>query len=186
MRKIAIVFMLMFATTLLAQETKDTKPAATPQPRSQFAWAQGGYRLEYVIKEVDDGKVINSRSYLMTIEASDTRSNGRETLKTGNRIPVPTSSKDGGTQFQYIDIGVNIDAHLFMQENANLLLETTVEISALAANEPSQGITAPAIRQVRCTATGDVAVAKANQIAALDDSVSKHRFIIEVTPTKLR
>lgn len=184
MRKLAfVVLMLMFGVAVVAQETKETKP---PSRSGSFSWAQGAYRLDFVVKEMDEGKVNNSRTYSMVIEATDNRGGGRETIKTGNRIPVTTSVGSGTNQIQYIDVGFNMDAQLFALEDSRLMLESTVEISALATNEPTQNQGAPAIRQIRSATTGEVVVGKANQLASLDDTVSKHRFVIEVTPTKLR
>jgi hypothetical protein len=185
MRKLAIAVMLLLsAITLAAQETKTGNAATNPQ----FSWAKAPYRLDFVIKEVDDGKVINSRSYSMIVEASDRLGWGKGVVKSGNRVPVATGSKDGNTQIQYIDLGANIDATLSALENGGLILNSSIEISAVAANEPqsAQSLPDPVIRQMRAEVSSEVFPGKANQIAALDDVASKHRFIIEVTPTKLK
>ena len=67
------------------------------------------------------------------------------------------------------------------------MLTGNVEISTLAGGTESVGPGgAPIIRQVRANTTSEVTAGKANQIASLDDPISRHRFVIEVTPTKLR
>lgn len=185
MRKLTIVVMVVVsAFALAAQETKSGNSAPNPQ----FSWAKSPYRLDFVIKEVDDGKVINSRSYSMVVEASDRLGWGKGVVKSGNRVPVATGSKDGNTQIQYIDLGANIDASLATLDNGGLILNSSIEISAVAGNESqsSPSLPDPVIRQMRAEVSSEVIPGKANQIAALDDTVSKHHFIIEVTPTKLK
>ena len=185
MRNFAIVAaVLVFATTLsLAQETK---PAPAPQ-NPEFSWAKSPYRLDFVIKEMDESKIINSRSYSMIVEASDRLGRGKGVVKSGNRVPVATGTKDGNTQIQYIDVGANIDAQLFAFDNSNLILNCSFEMSAIATNESAtQGLPDPAIRQMRAEVSAEVFPGKANQVASLDDTVSKHRFVVEVTPTKLK
>jgi hypothetical protein len=49
---------------------------------------QKSYRLEFVVKEVGDGKVINSRSYSTIISTG----HSRESMRTGSRVPRQTGS----------------------------------------------------------------------------------------------
>ena len=183
MRKLAFVVMiLVYAAALFAQETKPNKP------NNSFSWAQAPYRLDFVVKELNDGKTINSREYSMIVQATDRYGPlGKAVVKSGDRVPVATGAKDGATQIQYIDVGANIDAQLFALDNG-LILNSSIEISAIAPNEAqsSQNLPDPAIRQIRAEVQAEVFAGKSNQIALLDDTTSKHRFVVEVTPTKLK
>ena len=182
MRKYMIVIlMLVLTSAVVAQETKqEAKPA-----RNDFAWARSPYRLDNTIKELDDAKLVNTRNYSLVMQSAEERGRSFGAAKTGTRVPVSTNAKDGSTSFQYVDIGINISSQLYVLENSGLLLTGLVEISTLATGDT--GATgAPVIRQITCNTTGEVVAGKANQIASLDDPISKHRFVIEVTPTKLR
>lgn len=188
MRKCTIVvLMLLLATAVIAQDNKqENKPT-----RNDFTWARSPYRLDYTIKELDDGKVVNSRSYSMVMQSAEERGRTMGELKTGTRVPIATGvPKEGPPQIQYIDVGINIQAQLYVLENSNLLLIGNVEISTLPTGpDSSPGGSfggAPVIRQIRTNTTSEVIAGKANQVASLDDPISKHRFQIEVTPTKLR
>src|SRR3954471_24624026 len=65
------------------------------------------YKLEFVVKEVEGAKVVNSRAYFMTVPVEAPGQNGGGgSIRTGSRVPVPASS---GSGFNYIDVGVNID-----------------------------------------------------------------------------
>lgn len=183
MRTFAVAVMIFVSAVALSAQ--DNKPSKAPNP--EFSWAQAPYRLDFVIKELNEGKVINSREYSMVVEASDHRGPGKGVVKSGDRVPVATGMKDGATQIQYIDLGANIDAQLFTIETG-LILNSSIEISAIATNESasSQSLPDPTIRQIRAEIQAEVFPGKANQIALLDDTTSKHRFVIEVTPTKLK
>ena len=184
MRRFVIVVLLLVAVGAMAQDTKqESKPA-----RNDFGWARSPYRLDYTIKESDDGKVVNTRTYAVAMQSAEERGRSMGEVKTGSRIPIHTQTgKDGVSSLQYLDVGINIQAQLYVMENSNLLLAGNVEISTLASGTDGAAVGgAPIIRQIRSNTTSEVIAGKANQIAALDDPISKHRFVIEVTPTKLR
>src|SRR5437016_674140 len=64
------------------------------------------YRLDFVVKEVEGGKAVNSRTYTSMVAVG---SNG--SIRTGGRTPVPTGTGGGltNTQYTFYDTGVNID-----------------------------------------------------------------------------
>ncbi len=117
MRKLALICCLVFFTIFFgqksrAQESTPAEPAKADQTPAHF------YHLEFVIQEMGtDGKPTNSRSYTATV-STDSRDGRNTSIRTGSRIPVPTGPFSSGndsqalvnTQFQYVDVGVNIDA----------------------------------------------------------------------------
>ncbi len=183
-RFVTLILMLLVTAAVMAQDTKqEPKPS-----HNDFSWARNPYRLDYTIKEMDDAKVVNTRTYSMVMQSSEERGRSFGEVKTGTRVPMLTATpKEGPPQIQYIDVGINITAQLYVLESSNLLLSGNVEISTLATGPDSTGPGgAPIIRQIRCNTTGETIPGKANQIASLDDPISKHRYVIEVVPTKLR
>ena len=89
------------------------------------------------------------------IRASD----GQEaTLKIGERIPIATGSYQTGaataivsslvnTQFQYIDVGVNLDMKPTVHFDRDVSMKFKVEVSATNGNSSIGGITEPIITQ---------------------------------------
>ncbi|MGA8532012.1 MAG: secretin N-terminal domain-containing protein, partial [Acidobacteriaceae bacterium] len=89
------------------------------------------------------------------IRASD----GQEaTLKIGERIPIATGSYQTGaataivsslvnTQFQYIDVGVDMTIKPTIHMNDDVTLKSKIEISSTAGNTNIGGITEPIITQ---------------------------------------
>ena len=86
--------------------------------------------------------------------------NQKATLKIGDRIPVATGSFQPGiggvginplvnTQFQYIDVGVNIDVTPRIHSGREVTLKLTMEISNVTGQSSIGGIQQPIIGQRR-------------------------------------
>jgi general secretion pathway protein D len=86
--------------------------------------------------------------------------NQKATLKVGDRIPIATGSfgASGGTQgygalvntqFQYIDVGVNIDITPHIHSDREVTLKMTLEISSVTGTQNIGGINQPTIGQRR-------------------------------------
>ena len=83
----------------------------------------------------------------------------KATLKIGDRIPIATGSFSGGggasvsplvnTQFQYIDVGVNIDVTPHIHPDHEVTLKMTLEISSVTGSQNLGGVTQPIIGQRR-------------------------------------
>jgi general secretion pathway protein D len=82
----------------------------------------------------------------------------RATLKIGSRIPYATGSYNAGvstgiasigvqTQFQYIDIGVNIDMTPTVHYDREISLKLKIEVLTHSGDVPLQGVTEPIISQ---------------------------------------
>ena len=81
--------------------------------------------------------------------------NEKATLKIGDRIPIATGSYQSGlsngvnTQFQYIDVGVNIDIVPYVHANREVTLKMSLEISSVTGEQTIEGVTEPTIGQRR-------------------------------------
>ncbi|MBV8051484.1 MAG: type II and III secretion system protein [Acidobacteriaceae bacterium] len=82
----------------------------------------------------------------------------KATLKIGQRVPVATGSFQPGiggvginplvnTQFQYIDVGVNIDVTPRVHANGDVTLKVTMEVSEVDSTSNIGGIDQPVIGQ---------------------------------------
>lgn len=88
----------------------------------------------------------------------------KATLKIGNRVPVATGSFQAGvgvgvgggagvvnplvnTQFQYIDVGVNIDVTPRVHPDNQVSMKLSIEISSIAGSSNIGGINQPVISQ---------------------------------------
>jgi general secretion pathway protein D len=87
--------------------------------------------------------------------------NEKATLKIGDRVPIATGSFQPGlvggasvsplvsTQFQYLDVGVNIDITPHIHSDREVTLKMGLEISSVTGSQSIGGITQPIIGQRR-------------------------------------
>src|SRR5215831_20454705 len=109
-----------------------------------------GATLSFLMSDSDTKLIQNPQ-----IRALD---NEKATLKIGDRVPVATGSfgsAAGGvsplvnTQFQYLDVGVNIDITPHIHSEHEVTLKMTLEISSVSGTQNIGGISQPIIGQRR-------------------------------------
>ncbi len=109
----------------------------------------------------------------------------KATLKIGDRVPVATGSFQPGiggvginplvnTQFQYLDVGVNIDITPRVQADREISLKLTMDVSAVTSYVSIGGISQPVIGQRKIE----------NEIRLKDGEVSLLGGMMEDTQTK--
>jgi len=183
MKKLWLITWLMALAVgvVPAQDSAKENPQQAPKAEKPAPKPLGAYKLEFVLRELQDGKVINTRSYTLIVQDGYRHAD----LKIGSKVPVRTKEND----FQYLDIGTNISCN-HLEEQAPLLgLECTVEISnfALPDQKLTSGITsAPVLNQVRADIPALVPEGKQTVIGMIDDPNSTRRYEIAVTPTKIK
>src|SRR5689334_2114594 len=154
MRKVLIVIlMLLSVTAVVAQDNKQQETAKPAVTRNDFSWARNPYRLDFVVKELEDNKVMNTRSYSMIMQSSEDRGRSFGEVKTGSRVPIVTTTKEGASTTQYMDVGISINAQLYALDNSILLLSCSTEVSSLADAQTGSN---PIVRQMRTNTTGEV------------------------------
>jgi general secretion pathway protein D len=109
----------------------------------------------------------------------------KATLKIGDRVPVATGSFQPGiggvginplvnTQFQYLDVGVNIDITPRVQADREISLKLTMDVSAVTSHVSIGGIDQPVIGQRKIE----------NEIRLKDGEVSLLGGMMEDTQTR--
>lgn len=136
------------------------------------------YHLDFVVKELDSGKVISARHYWTTMSTGD---RGGCTIRTGSKVPVPVSGTVPSTSFTYVDVGVNIDCRSAQEVNSELTMDVTTEISS-AAPTPNP----PVIRQNKWNGHVIVALNKPTLIFSSDDVASKGQIQVELTASAVK
>jgi hypothetical protein len=158
-----------------SQEKSAEKPAA---PKSLNA-----YRMDFLLTELEDGKKNNSRSYSLLA-----REGILNKLRAGVRVPIAT--KMGSLpQFQYLDVGMNIDCRVEEREGS-LVLNAIADSSSFSLpgepKAPGSVADQPVIRQMRSEINTVINLGKMTVISSMDDPSSKRRFQLEVTATKVK
>lgn len=176
----------------LAQENKSNSAPQAPsaQQNEHQAPARDTYRLEYTITETEDGKKLNARTY--TIVCEDRGAFTRGELKVGSRVPLAVSgdsanTQSANTQFQYLDVGMNIEVRLEMTASGDLSLQSEVDMSSIPDSGPPDKVGGnPVIRHFRVTSFNALAVGRPVVITTADDVASHRQFQVQVTATKMK
>jgi hypothetical protein len=147
------------------------------------------YHLDFVIQELGaDGKPINSRSYTTTI-SSDLREKGAS-IRANSRIPYSSGStlvntQLVNTQFQYVDVGVNIDARSTHEIGRQLSLDLTADVSSVGSSSDSS-LHQPVIRQNKWQALVLIPISKPTVVFTSDALDNKGSMQVVVTATPLQ
>jgi hypothetical protein len=158
--EMTLLTVMLAAGTCLAQ-TETPKQAEGPK----------AYQLDFVLKELEDGKVINSRNYsLMTTSVG-----GGGSIRSGDKVPV-VSKAGPQAEYTYLDVGVNIDCAGVLETQGKLTLNVKADISS-AQPDSSR----PLIRNTRWSSNVIVPLRKATVLFTSDDTSSKRRMQLELT-----
>lgn len=173
---IVAALILMVALALMAQDKapdKDKNAAKTSEQSLAF------YKLDLAVREMDGSKVVNTRNYTINQRGDDW---GR--FRVGSRVPVVTGTANNiPTQVQYIDVGLNADCHV-VETADGPTLNWTIDLSSAAPETVSNG--QPVIRNVRSQGQTLLTFNKPIVLSSSDDLSSTHKFVFEVTATKVK
>jgi hypothetical protein len=151
------------------------------QSEAQFK-PNDSYKMEFTVNEMDSGKKINSRSYLMLLRAEPLpKWSDRQQLRVGSRVPVAVEAD----KFQYQNVGMNIDCRLMPTENGNVVLDTSWEYNGVEGEQGNHDMQRPVFRQVNSHVWAVVSLDRPTVISEMDDVASTHRYVFEVKVTKI-
>jgi general secretion pathway protein D len=97
----------------------------------------------------------------------------KSSLKIGDRVPIATGSFQSGlggsvnTQFQYLDVGVNIDITPYVHANHEVTLKMSLEISSVTGVQNIGGFSQPTIGQRRVEHEARLADGEVNLIGGI-------------------
>ena len=168
---------ILFAMASFGQE-EQIKRTDTPAPQVRY------YRLEFVVKEIEDDKVINSRVYATSVNTLKSAS-----IRSGTRVPVVTSVNPGvggSKQYNYYDIGVNIDSRDVQElSSGQLTLTINVDISNLVVTKDHSGDLPPVVRNTKWSSPVVVQIRKATTVFSSDDPSGDRRMQLQLTATPI-
>jgi general secretion pathway protein D len=109
----------------------------------------------------------------------------KATLRIGDRVPIATGSYSSGvggtsvaplvnTQFQYLDVGVNIDITPHIHSENEVTLKMALEISTVTTSEDIGGFSQPVIGQRRIEHVSRLRDGEVNLIGGILDDTETH------------
>lgn len=168
---LVVVAMVMLAAVGFAQDTEKKASADAAAKAEKTAWSF--YKLDLTVREMDGPKVVSSRSYTLS-----GRSDEWTRIRIGSKIPHTSQ-----TGVQYMDVGLNVDARLFEVESGPAL-GWTIDFSSLAPESVANG--QPVVRSIRSQGYSQLVTGKPVLLSSSDDLNSTHKFVFEVTATKVK
>jgi hypothetical protein len=159
MRSVFLV-MLLAAGTCFAQ---------TPEAVKYF-------KMVFVVKEVEGTKILDSREY-SAIASTTTQ---RSSIRAGTRVPILTP---GTTQYNYSDVGVDIDFHSLREIGNNLSLALTADVNTVI-QDPENKL--PIVRQYKWNADVIVPIGKPTTVLASEDATMKRQMQLQLTATPVQ
>ncbi len=165
--------MLLVATlatgVLLAQGDKTAAPTAEPEY----------FRLNFVLKEVENGKVVNSRSYSMLMVTGD---KDRASIRASSKMPMETGPAESRSFFQ---VGVNIECESARRLQNRLTIHVNADLTTLPAQQ-DKGAPWSQIRQTRWNSSVVVSIGKPTVLFSSDDLGSTRTLQLELTATPVK
>lgn len=158
-QRIAFVCIVLVAASAFGQEPKEEQ-----RPK---------YKLDFVLKQLEHGKVLSTHNYSVSAEANS----GNSQIRTGNRVPIDTGTDKGIT---YVDVGFNCDARIERPGSGSSVgLEVVWDLSTMPGTAGAEKL----IRQVRVRSTPLVQFGKTTLVGSADDINSGQQFELDVTVT---
>jgi hypothetical protein len=141
------------------------------------------FRLDFTVKELEGGKVVNARSYSTSLS---NQKGDSVSIRTGDKVPIVT----GKDQVSYQDVGVNFDCNSLKLVDNQVALHINTTISSVVADvqgkapgESSPG--APLIRNTSWGSTVLVPLRKAVTVFSSDGATTKRQTQLELTATPI-
>src|SRR5690242_3566954 len=185
------VIVAIAAPRLLAQEKTKSAEAAKP---AETAKTMTPLRVQVVFSEFEGEKKLSSLPYTFLVNADERGE--RAAVRMGLRVPIEASSNSGVKQFQYMDVGTNLDGRAEKTEDGRFLLMLNVEKSSvyrpgasekpvsLGGNEISAAQTI--VQQFRTQVNLLIRDGQTEQSTVATDPVTGHVLKVDVTANVIK
>lgn len=167
-----------------ASAKKPATPETSQIPAKQF------YHLNFVVQELANDRVVNSRSYSMTMDDG-----GQSSIRAGENIPFSAAASTTKEQWQsqswqQIHVGVNIDCRRLDVTRNGVALQVKAEITSVMegheADTPRAPASAPVIRQNQWESYVTLPIKQPTILFSSDDPASKRTMQLKLTVTPVR
>lgn len=176
-----ILALLMATPAIQAQQqpeppVKDeltTKPRLTAPSPLRKDKPEGFYRLDFVIREMDGEKVVDTRNYSMWVQVEM-----QKTVKAVSEVRVPA-----GNTSSIKTIGIRISCYVSETESLPWI---SMDASITDMMPPEKAGEPPIFRNISMESMALLSPGKSATVSKVEDPITKHRFQVDVTGTKLK
>ena len=136
------------------------------------------YKLDFVVKEVEGAKILNSRTYSVMVSTQNAP-HFIYSVRAAGKVPY-----SNGKEYQYLEVGVNIDCMGVREVQSGLSLEVHADISSVVP-ESTTNADRPVIRQNKWSSMVFVPIKRPTVIFSSDDLTGKGQMQLELTATPI-
>jgi hypothetical protein len=187
----AILSAILLAPALLCAQDTQSHPDTSS--------TQAGQHLKLVYRTLQigaDGKTLSSHSY-STIVVANSAHPSTSKIRSNDRVPIATGSYASGngvvsslvnTQFQYQDVGTNIDTSGPQLSGNQFTANLFVSLNEVAKNDvvTEKTIPAPVIRQLSWQSDVIVTIGRPTVIFTSDNPSDTGKTELELTATEIK
>jgi hypothetical protein len=190
-----VVLAALFACSASAAygQEKPKPDVQKDEPKKIFAPA----KVQVVLTEYDGEKKVVSLPYLFIVNLEKEPGFGSpgygNFLRVGTRVPVATEKdgKTGTAQFQYLDVGSNLDCGINTDEEGHYKMRLSFERSSMASPARSEEKNTPVIGEAaqpvfptfRSQSVFTLRDGQATEVMAATDPLNGHIYRLTVTVT---
>lgn len=203
MKKAFLVFAMVAFSGFVPHSMAQDKPKQDDAAKASDKIQMTQFRVQVVFTEFEGEKKISSLPYTFLVNAGDGNTHVTPTtVRMGLRVPVVTGTVSGTlapgttTQWQYLDMGTNLDGHVQNTADGRFALHLGVERSS-AYSPGSEGKPAqvagrevpnsqPIIQQFRTNVDLLMRDGQTIQAAVSTDPVTGHVLKVDVTLNVLK
>lgn len=171
----------LMTLTCLPQTNAPEKQGATSQTVETAP--KKFYQLSFVVQELENERVINSRSYSIIMRSDKDRGS----IRAGEKIPFAAVS-GASPQYQLINVGVELDCQRLEDFGTGISLEIKADISSVIEThgENSPPASLPIIRNNQWESSVVLPLRQPTVLFSSDDPASKRRMQLQLTVTPVR
>jgi hypothetical protein len=137
------------------------------------------YHLGFVVQELENERVINSRNYSVIMSEME-----QSSIRAGEKVPS-SSTSGANTQWEQINVGVNIDCRRLQATASGVSMDIKAEISSVmdthGPNSPPASL--PIIRNNQWESRVVLPVKQPSVLFSSDDPASKRTMQLKLTVT---
>lgn len=127
LRMIAVIGLAgLTSLTVWSQSTGNTPERSPNSANAAERGSKNFYQLNFLLRELENDRLINSRAYSIILSSH----NDRGAIRAGEKVPF-SSTSGAKTEWQQIDVGVNIDCAELEQLGDRIALNISAEISSV-------------------------------------------------------
>jgi hypothetical protein len=179
---VVVCFAGLTSLTGWSQNNGNTQEKSPASVNAAEKGSKNFYQLNFVLRELENERLINTRAY--SIIMSNHKDRGA--IRSGEKVPF-SSTSGAKTEWQQIDVGVNIDCADLEELGDRIAIYILAEISSVMdSHGDNSPPSLPIIRNHRWHSTVVLPLKQPTILYSSDDPASKRKVQLQLTATMIQ